>query len=244
MTCARLTDIWYRAAERRLALGRTGTVRGGAGREGGGGPHPQSLRRARPSARDFAGRKVPQPHPPGRGLGLELGLGATTTCGAGGGRTPRSLLERSPSILRVCSSPRKAPSSRRVAEKPGPLLAALTAAPIYPRPRLAWCGPAVGSRGGGGRDLLGAQMVPRAASSGVFCSALVGGRMLGCSRLIFILLSGTVTCLVAQQVPPVGELEPRRRRGARRNMVGGRADAGQTGLDRPLAVSLQGSVCL
>lgn len=96
----------------------------------------------------------------------------------------------------------------------------------------------------GGRDLLGAQVVPRAAASGVFCSALVGGRMLGWSRLIFILLSGTVTCLVAQQVPPVGELEPRRRRGARRSMVGGRADEGQTGLDRPLAVSLQGSVYL
>ena len=50
---------------------------------------------------------------------------------------------------------------------------------------------------------------------------LVAGRMLGWSRLTFILLSGIVTCLVAQQVPPVGELEPRRRRGARRS-VGGR----------------------
>lgn len=35
------------------------------------------------------------------------------------------------------------------------------------------------------------------------------------------MLSGIVTCLVAQQVPPVGELEPRRRRGARRSVGGG-----------------------
>ena len=68
--------------------------------------------------------------------------------------------------------------------------------------------------------------------------------MLGWSRLTFILLSGIVTCLVAQQVPPVGELEPRRLRGARRSGGGGRAGAGQAGLDRPLAASLQASVFL
>ena len=85
-----------------------------------------------------------------------------------------------------------------------------------------------------GRGLLGAQVVPRAASSGVLCSLLVAGRMLGWSRLTFILLSGIVTCLVAQQVPPVGELEPRRLRGARRSGGGGGAQGrGRRGLIDP-----------
>ena len=48
-----------------------------------------------------------------------------------------------------------------------------------------------------------------------FAAAFAVGAMLGRSRLTFVLLSVTVTCSVAQHVPPVGELEARARRGAR-----------------------------
>lgn len=55
-----------------------------------------------------------------------------------------------------------------------------------------------------------------------FVAALAAGTMLGRSLLNFVLLIVAVTCATAQHVPPVGELEPRALRGARR----GRGEGG------------------
>lgn len=46
-------------------------------------------------------------------------------------------------------------------------------------------------------------------------AAPAAGKMLGPSLFTWVLLSATVTCAQAQQVPPVGELQPRRRWGCR-----------------------------
>lgn len=61
-------DIWYRAAEGRLALGGTGTVRGGADRERGGGPHPESEEGAA-LCEGLRGKESSTAAPAGAGLG-------------------------------------------------------------------------------------------------------------------------------------------------------------------------------
>lgn len=65
-----------------FALGLTGTVRGGTGRKRGGGPHPQALRRARPSVRD-RGEESSTAAPAGAGLraGAPAGRNHCPRCG-------------------------------------------------------------------------------------------------------------------------------------------------------------------
>lgn len=75
--------------------------------------------------------------------------------------------------------------------------------------------------------MLRALEVPLAVPASVLERRWRLGTMLGRSLLTLVLLTVAVICATAQHAPPVGELEPRARRGAYRRR--GDAGAGMAG---------------